>query len=312
MLKFNGEELQPEQYMPKVRENLPRGKDKTVTFSIVNARPYRRLSDRGITYQLGGEESIYAFDSVNIEIKTDTGVRPQEGVLQYYKTANKRQVGNSFQEILEPTYLHFIKHSITFDASKDPSLFYYLLVHSEMQENVGTTGKVAKFKFMRPAESARKTVADIDLEIEALNSLKGLRQSNKKQLRNFYETIGGQDWEEKTGPKATEEDWSEIMAPLYDFCKKSPAKALEYMNDAALEIGAKVQKAVSSGLIKVEGDTIYWGDQVPGDPKTKKIARIPKGKVDSWQEWFGANYLRSEPSVMSEINSALEDITPAR
>lgn len=298
--------------MPKVRENLPRGKDKTVSFAIVNARPYRRMSDKGIQYQLGGEESIYAFDSVNIEIKTETGVRPQEGVLQYYRTANKRQVGASFHEMLEPTYLHFLKHTLSFDASKDPSLFYYLLVHSEAQENVGATGKVAKFKFLKPAEGARKTVASIDLEIDALNTLKSLRESNKKQLRNLYETTGGQDWDEKTGPKATDADWDEIMAPMYEFCRKNPAKALEYMNDAALEIGAKVQKAVTAGLIKVQGDMIYWGDQVEGDPKTKKIARIPKGKVETWQEWFTASFLRSEPGVMSEINSALEDIKPAR
>lgn len=308
-LKFNGQEVSAKVYKSKIEDNMPRGKNKRVTFVLCNARPYMRLSEMGPSNVIGGEYSLPMFDTVTLDLGDGNG--PTEGLLQYYKSAQKKAFPNGvISEVMEPYYNHFLKHVIHVDPVKNPTLFFFMLVHSENEDNTGKTGKPPVFRMVRPSEANKKSVVDIDLKIEALTKLKEIKNSNKKQLRAFYEATGTRqaphnDWDEKVGIEIKDKEWDDILAPLYAMCESDPKKALELMNDAALDIAAKVQNAIEKGVIKADGNSIFWGDHIKTDLKKRKIANIPKGKGDVWQEWFANTFLRSEVELVEELNTEL-------
>lgn len=300
-LKFNGEILKPENYREIVKRNLPKTKSKNVTFVIKNARPFESRSEDGTTQKkMTAEQSILAHDTVELNLN-DVGVIT--GILQYYKTSKTLPKVGGFIEQTEPYYLHFSQNAMTFDASKNEDLFFYLLVHSKNSDNSDKYGVVPEFELIRPSEVAKRSVADMDLEIEALTKLKDLKTGNKKQLRAFYESLGKMDWDEHI--TSTDKDWETVLAPMYDFCKKDPKEALRMMEDAGLELASKIVNALNKGIIKQEGDKIIWGDGFRADITTLKkrtITTIPRGRSHDWQEWLINNFLRSEVQIVEEIN----------
>jgi hypothetical protein len=300
-LKFNGKDLTASDYSEVVRQNMPKGKNKLVTFVLNNARPFQVRDDKGNQSQrISGETSIHAFDTVRTYLKEHGG--EVEGVLQYYATSTKRATGRGdVIDNMEPAFLHFTDHKMTFDAEKNPTLFYFMLTHSTNVENSGKYGKVPEFKLVRPAEGAKKSVASIDLEFEAISKVKELQKNNKKQLRAFYEALGGNDFDDKKDAG----DWESILEPLYAKCKSDPKKALEMMDDAGLNIAAKVVKALALGIIKQDGGNIVWGDHIQPEMKKRKITGIPKMRATDWQEWFTNDFLRSEVEVVEVLNIEL-------
>lgn len=301
-LSFNGEILDPANYKDLVKARMPKGKSKMVTFAIENARPSEWINDRGqMVRRMTAEYSIYAHDTVKLAI---AGKGEITGILQYYKTNNKIVRSNTVIDNFEPTYINFAKNTLTFDASKDEDLFFFLLVNSKNKDNNDKYGGVPEFHQVKPVEIAKRKVADIDLEIDALTKLKELK-SNKKQLRAFYEAKGHMDWDEHISKE--QQDWDTIMAPLYDFCKKNPKEALEMMGDAGLELASKVVICFNKGILKQDGTAVYWGDGFRDDldGKKRKITNIPKGRTHDWMEWFTNNFLRSEVDVMQEVNTEL-------
>lgn len=301
-LKFNGEVLDPEDYKNFVSHLIPKGKNKNVTFVIENARPAKWVSDKGQEIKkMTAEVSIPTHDTVTINTKSKGLVT---GILQYYETNQKLVRGNAVIDNMEPNYLHFAKNSLTFNAKQKDDLYFFLVVNSKNKDNAHNYGTVPEFHQVKPSEVARKTVADMDLEIEALNKLRELKK-NKKQLRAFYETKGHMDWEEHINKE--QEDFDSILAPLFEFCKLKPKEALEMMNDAGLELGAKAVKAFNKGLLTQDGTAIYWGEGYKPEleGKKRKIVNIPKGRSYDWQEWFINSYLRSEVEIMHEINTEL-------
>lgn len=301
-LKFNGKELSKDSYIEKVRNEMPKGKDKRVTFVLCNARPFQVRDDKGNQSQrIAGETSVHTFDTVTLELRGENGKFNEEGVLQYYETSTRRPSAHGMVESMEPSFVNFAGHKLSFDAEKNSSLFYFLLANSANEENSGKYGKVPVFKLVKPADSAKKSVSSIDLEFDAIAKVKELRKSNKKQLRALYEASGFNDFEEKLDS----EDWDSILAPMYALCKTNPVKALEMMNDAGLDISAKVVNALAAGIIKQDGDAVYWGDHIKVELKKRKITNIPKGKGSAWQEWFTNNYLRTEVEIVEELNTEL-------
>lgn len=301
-LLFNGQILDTENFKDFVSARLPKTKNKFVTFAIENARPSEWINERGIRVQkMTAEYSILTFDTVTINIK---GKGDVTGVLQYYETNQRVARGGTIIDNYEPNYVHFPKCVLKFDASKNEALYFYLLVHSKNKDNNEKYGNVPEFHQVKPTEIAKKTVADIDSEIDALNRLKELK-ANQKQLRAFYETLGHTDWEEHVG--GANKDWDTVMAPMYEYCRLKPKDALEKMNSAGLELGSKVVRAFNAGLLKQDGTAIFWGDGFREDlkPNKRKITNIPKGRTHDYMEWFINNFLRSEVDVMQEINTEL-------
>lgn len=303
-LKFNGEILTPDNYRHVVKANMPKTKSKQVTFVIKNARPFESRSDKGeVQKKMTAEQSILAHDTVKIELK-DVG--KITGVLQYYKTSRLiPKVGGAVEQ-MEPYYLHFSQNAMTFDASKDEDLFFFLLVNSKNSDNSEEYGVVPEFELVRPAEVAKVTVADMDLEISALTKLRELKDSNKKQLRAFYESLGKVDWDEHI--TANDKDWDTVLAPMYSFCKKDPKEALRMMADAGLELASKVVGALNKGIIKLDGNKIIWGDGFRNDItdlKKRTITTVPKGRQHEWQEWLINDFLRSEIQIVEGINDEL-------
>ncbi len=302
-LKFNGVELPREYYLTKVNANMPRGKNKRVTFTLLNVQPYKVIGENGTNFIKGGEVSIPSYDTTVVEL--DKG--PEEGILQYYETNRKIPGRSGVTEIMEPNYIHIQKHTITVDAKKNETLFFYLLSHSEFEDNCQGTGKVPLFKMEKPLEANKKSMSTIDTEIEALTKLKGLKDSNKPQLRALYESYGFSDWEEKVGKSVQthDKDWDGIYVPLFERAKKNPQAILDKMNDAGLDLNAKVMQCLNLGIIKKEANVIMWGDQVKGDIKKRKITNIPTGKGEDWVEWFCSNFLRSATDVAAELTTEL-------
>lgn len=279
-----------------VEKYMPKGKSKIVTFTRMNAQPFRALGKGKTLQKMGGENQLPSF---NRTVLPDLG----EGVLRYYKTVQDiaNRGGMGYRKEFSPNFITFFAHNLTFDASKDKALFLFCLYHSK-NELSEAAGEVPEFRFARPSELSKKTVQNIELEAEAISKVRELKDKNKKQLRAFYESLGYTDFAEKSELG----EWNDIMARLYEFCKNAPQDALDKMNDAALDIVSKVVQALEHGIIKRDGKTIFWGDQVKAEVKKRKITDIPRGKESNWQDWFATNFLRSEVDVAQELDTELK------
>lgn len=294
-ITWNDEVLKQEQIDKLVNDYLPKTKSKIVTFSRMNAQPFRAIGKGKMLQKMGGEHQIPASCRTTLP---DLG----DGIIRYYKSfSDIRRGGNSYKEYT-PNFVTFFSHSIAFDASKDKALFLFLLYNSKSDFNSGRTGEVPEFRFVQPTEASKKTVAMVQLENKAISKVIQLQETNKKQIRAFYESLGFTDYKEKEELK----QWDDILAPIFDHCKKNPEDALAKMDDAALELVSKVVQAHELGVIRVEADAIYWGDGIKQDIKKRKITNIPKGKGTDWADWFAFSYLRSESDVASELTVELK------
>ena len=295
-LKVNGQDFKEIEKF--IAQYMPQGKNKSVTFVLCNAQPYQVLGSKGMMSKIGGEYSIPTSDTVMID--------GRECILQYYKTSKKAMGKHGVEEMLEPSYIHLMKHKLIFDAGKNQSLFYFMLKNSKNEANAINTGEVPVFRFLQPAESAVKTVKNKSLEVRAINEIDKLRETNKKHLKALYEAAGYSDFDDLVGRDITDKDWDSVLAPLYKLAEVNPQKMMDMINDASLDIAAKVTQALTQGVIKYEGNKFIWEDDVNVSEKKRTICSVPAGKQDneSAAEWFG-EWLKSEGSVIGEITVQL-------
>jgi len=293
-LKLNNEEFT--EYMAFVKDKMPRGKDKVVTFCLSNVEPYQVMGKFGMMSKIAGEHSIRTSDTVVIN--------NIEGVLTYYNKSVKQPGRRGVEERLDPDFLHFINHKLQVNTATDPALFYYLLKHSENAENAINQGKTPLFHQMKPEAAAQKTVSEKALEVKAINKIDELKEKNKKQLRYLYEAYGHSNWEDLiTSRKEHEQDWESVLSPLYIAASANPKKMLDTISDAALDVAAKVTQALANGILKYEAGKFIWGRE---GHKKPNICTVPAGKTDNDDavEWF-VGYLRGNGNVANELSEEL-------
>lgn len=298
-LRFNNTELTQDEIAKIVKDFMPRGKDKKVTFQRLNARPFQVMGSKGMKFKGGSEKSIMAFCTANLPGKG-------EGILQYYKTMSKQPGrGGVVNENLEPRLITFKRHILLLDAGKDQALFAYMLCHSENESSKAWSTVKPTFRLVRPSEDAKRKVASIDLKIAALQKIKNLQETNKQVLRQLYEAKGYTDWETHVPANHQGADWDTILQPLYALAESEPQSILDAIADTALDVAAKVSVALENGILKYEaGKFLLRGE---GDKYTE-VAKVPAGKKDdeAAKNWF-VSYLKGSGSdVMDELNIELE------
>lgn len=293
---WNDKILTQEEISKHIDAHIPQGKNKLVTFTYLNAQPFRAIGKGKTLQKMGSEKQLPAFNRTIIE-----GLG--EGVMRYYSTVSDvPSKHGGYTKNFEPNYITFYAHNRVFDCKTNPALFFFLVFHSRNIANADRTGEVPEFQFIKPTEVSKNKVASIKVKSEAFAKLEELKAKNKGQLRAFYESLGNTDYEDKVDTK----DWDGIMAPLYELCEQDPKRALDKMNDAGLDIISKVVIAAEKKIIYQDGKSIYWGNDFKTDLKKRKITDIPKGKSGEWMEWFATNFLRSEVDVAQEIHTELE------
>lgn len=298
-LRFNNTELTPDEINKIVKDFMPKSKDKRVTFQRLNARPFQVMGARGMKFKAGSEKSIMSFCTAHLESKG-------EGILQYYKTSSKQPGrGGVVNENLEPRLVTFKRHIRIVDAEKDKALFAYMLCHSENEKSAAWSTIKPTFKLVRPAEDAKRKVANIDLKIEALQMIKNLKESNKQKLRQLYEAKGFTDWDIHVPTNHQGADWDTILQPLYAIAESEPQSILSAIEDTALDVAAKVSVALDNGILKYEAGKFFMKGE--GDV-FKELVKVPTGKTEdeTARNWF-VNYLKGKGSdALDELNIELE------
>lgn len=294
---WNDRVLTGEEISKSIEIHIPEGRNKLVTFSFLNAQPFRAMGRAKMLQKMGSEKQIPAFNRTTIDTLGGSGI------MRYYESVNDVPARNGgFTKNYNPNFITFYAHNRTFDCKQNPDLFFFLLFHSKNVMNEKKSGEVPEFQFVKSTDATKATVTSLRLKATAFAKLEEIKEKNKGQLRAFYETLGHTDYDDKKETK----DWDGILAPLYQFCEKDPQAALEKMNDAGLDIISKVVQAAEAQIIKQDGKSVYWGDHIKVELKKRKITDIPKGKASNWMEWFATNFLRSEVDVAQDIHTELE------
>jgi hypothetical protein len=314
-LLFNGKPLTG--YEEQVNHLVPRGKDKEVTFKLLNAEPYRVLGQYGFKYKAGGEKAILAFDTVTLsEYKDEHGKTHKDvtGVLQYYVSNQKVPGRNGIAENLEPKYVVFERHVKRVNTQTQKDLLFFLMKHSENKDSNKWSGKVPKFELVPQGAGHASKVANTNAKLTALNKLAELMENQPSRLRLVYEACGHSDWDIHM-PKDSrlEKDKDSILGPLYTIAENDPAKILALINDTDLDIHAKITVALEAKVITYAAGTFSWGEQVKAEPNKRQIVKAPKGKQDDdvARAWF-ADWLKGEGAVMEEICVELDAIKLAQ
>ena len=120
---WNDKILTENEISEKIDRFIPEGKNKLVTFTYLNAQPFRAIG-RGKTLQkMGSEKQLPAFNRTIVDGLGD-------GVMRYYSTVTDIASKNGgFNKNYEPNYITFFAHNRTFDCKQNPSLFFFLLFH---------------------------------------------------------------------------------------------------------------------------------------------------------------------------------------
>ncbi len=331
-LRFMGVELTKqevlEMYLPAIKDDkgnetyarvqvkdlVPRGKTKTVIFQWMNYQPYQVLGKKGMQtppINKGGERSILAFDTVTLENWKDKAghtFENVEGVLQYYETAQKLPNG---REMINPDRVYFVRGATAMDAEKDWAKFFFFLVHSRNIRSSAWSRKKPDFKLVEVKDTKKKQTAAVSLYVKAIQAIDDTTKS-PKLFRNLYEACNFTDYEMYVG-KNYKPDYEALKAPLYDLAQRNPPDILDKINDASLDVSAKVTQALEGKILKYEGGKWYWGDQTATgkamqNANDKLIANTPKGKTANMEiakAWF-VEWLKGEPETMTELNVEME------
>ncbi len=302
----------------KVRDLVPRGKNKTVIFQWLNYQPYQVLGKKGMQtppMSKGGERSIVAFDTVTLENwKDKSGATYEniEGVLQYYETAQKFPNG---REAMAPDRVYFLRGATAMDAEKDWAKFFFFLVHSRNVRSSAWSRKKPDFKLVEVKDVKKKQTAAVSLYVKAIQAIDDSVRS-PKLFKNLYEACNFTDWDMYVSANH-KPDYESLKAPLYALAQQNPQGMLDKINDASLDISAKVTQALEAKVLKYEAGKWFWGDntktgQTMANANDKLIANTPKGKTANMEiakAWF-VEWLKGEPETMSELNVEM-DLAPA-
>lgn len=289
-LLFNDKPVDDQTIKALAKDFLPSGKDKTVVFTLCNAKVMTRRTERG-------EELIRRGGVRPISTGCLASINGVEGVLTYYtsKSPVKGKDGLSFE--YEPKYFYFRDHEMNFNAEVDLPRLVFLTQNKLNEPNAKKAGITPLFRMMDVTAASKKTVSTVNIKLEAYDMVREALNKNKPKLRSLYQALGGNNYNEL---KAVN-DWDSILAPIYAKCETEPAKVVEMLKSAALDTGAKITQAIELGILKSDTQGFYW------TKGGKKIWAIPNGKADEGLDLF-VNFLRNEDKsgVLAQVTKELE------
>jgi hypothetical protein len=287
-LLFNGKPF--ENYQEIVKANTPRGKDKTVTFGLCNVQPFVRTTERGEPLMSrGGTTPLRTTCLATID-----GITSE---LTYYESVGRVNGKSGLENNYEPKYIHFANHEIMLDAQKKMDKFAFLLLNRYNEAQSDKAGVTPLYRMVDVTDGHEKSVVSGKVKLEALNAVATAFEKNKPKIRAIYTLLGGKDYVELRNAK----EWDTILAPLYNLADTNPKKLLEYMNSAALDVGAQVREGIDAAVIREDSLGFYWGTN------NKKIWTCPSGKGEEAFDLF-VSWLRTEDKsgVLKTILSELE------
>lgn len=305
-----------------IKDLIPRGKDKSVTFQKVDFQPYQVQGKRGMItppIKKGAEKSILASATVVLPEYFDSASNSKqasnEGVLQYYEKSNARMVNREKVEQLTPERVFFVRGTMRIDADKQWSLFAYMLLRPDNVRSAGWSRVKPVVKLVEAKDGRRKSTAKVSLLVQAINKIDSLQTSSQRAFRTLYEACGFTDYDMYTvsdGRGGFKPDWDALKAPLYQLAEQNPQSIIDKIDDKSLDITAKVNISLETGLLKYENGIFYWGPKsIKADAKEKdaKICQAPKGKqnLEMAKVWF-VGFLQGEPDTMAEINAQIESV----
>lgn len=275
-LLFNGKPLEKKNYESLIDGKVPKGKDKTVTFVLCNAQPLLRFTERGErTYEKGGTRPLATSCIARIE--------GMDGELRYYESKNQVQGKNGIEDNYEPKYVDFIAHEMIINAETNESLFHFMLLHSENENNCEKFGKMPAYKMVDISAPMKRSVSLRDERLKAYDMVREAFEKNKPKIKALYQNLGKTDYVDLMEAK----DYEAIKSPIYDLCESNPSKVIEMLNSASLDVGAVVTQAIERGVIKESSTSFDW-------TKTgRKIWSIPQGRNSDGFDLF-VNFLKNE------------------
>lgn len=275
-LLFNGKPLERKDYESLVGGKTPKTKDKAVTFVLKNAQPLLRFTERGErTYEKGGIRPLSTSCIARIG-----GV---DGELTYYESKTQVQGKTGTETNYEPKFVYFQAHELIVDAGKNESLFDYLLLNSENEENSEKFGKMASFKMVDTSEPIKKKIAGTNERLMAYDMVREAWEKNRPKIKAMYQNLGKTDYADLLENK----DYDGIKSPIFDLCESNPRKVIDMLNSASLDVGATVTQAIERGLIKEDSTSFKW------TKNDKVIWRIPQGRNADAFDLF-VNFLKNE------------------
>ncbi len=290
-LLFNDKPLGDKEILDVVSQKLPAGKNKMVTFTLINAPVMVRFTDKG-------EKLIRPGGTKPMSTSTLAKINGVEGVLTYYTSKNFIQVKGGAQEAnYEPKYKYFRAGEMNFNAEQDKPLFAFMLLDKRAEPNALEAGVTPVYRLMDTGAVSTKRMSGVNDKLKAYDLVREAFAKNKPKLRSLYQALGKTDYNDL---KATQ-SWDSILDPIYAMCESNPKKIISLLESAALDTGAKVTQAVELNILKSDTQGYYW---VKGG---KKIWAIPAGKADEGLDLF-VNFLRNEDKsgALAQVTKELE------
>ncbi len=276
-LLFNGKPLEKKEYNSLVENLRPKGKNKAVTFVLSNAQPLLRFTERG-------EKLLEKGGTRPLSTSCIARIGGIDGELTYYESKTNIQSKNGTEANYEPKYLYFYQHEVTVNAEKNESLFDYLCLNSDNLLNAEKFGKYPIFKMVDTAEPGKRNVSKVNEKLKAYDMVREAWDKNKPKVKALYQNLGRTDWVELMDQK----DYDAIKAPIFDLCESNPAKVINLLESASLDVAATVTQALERTVLKNDKIGYYWGKS------GKKIWSIPGGKSEEEGFDLFVNFLRNE------------------
>lgn len=279
-IKLDGQDWKGyEDYTP-LNAIIPKGRDKRVTFAWINQQPYHVITDHGPKAKVGGEVSIKATCSTRIPINGQM----QDVVLTYYKSSDVNFVNGNRVETLKPDRISFPKKKITVDAVRERDLLFFLYMHSASENADVQSNTPPKFRVVKTKNESAPKVQNTNERVKALQAIADLKDKNKAKLRQLYESCGFTDWDDLAGKGISEadKDYDTILARLYERAERKPKEILEKIEDALLNVAAKVTIALSNKVIEYKAGAFVWGENCGNEAiQGANIRKIPKSHQEN-------------------------------
>lgn len=290
-LLFNDKPLDENTIKEIVREKMPTGSNKQVTFTLNNAPIMMRRTEKGErVMKPGGTKPMSTSVLANIN-----GV---EGVLTYYTSKNYIQGKGGTETNYEPKYVYFRAGEMMVNGQTDMPLFALMLKCKYNEDNAKLAGVNPVYRMMDTSAASKKKIVGVNDKLKAYDLVREALAKNKPKLRALYQALGKTDWIEKAAIK----DWDSILDPIYTICESNPSKIITLLESASLDTGAKVTQAIEQNILKGDNLGYYW------HKNGKKIWAVPAGKADEGLDLF-VNFLRNEDKsgVLQQVTKELEE-----
>lgn len=332
ILEFNGQQVDLKKYAKFLAAYKPKGKDRMSIAQMLSYKPMQVAGTPGkpMATKAGGRKGIICFDTVHFPTDFDsTGniTKTEEGTLRYYERKIPHQSPMGAPNY-EPTRLRFQSGVMNIE-NKNDAMLLYMVCHSRQKENLvrregakeaGWSTLPPVWEIVKPGVSAERNSKKLSAKFDAMQRVKVALVNNQELAKQLYESQGHTDWELYLNLDNKSNRWvgdfREIENTLLMFADTNPTKVLELLSDTALDIKSKIVQAINKNILAQEGDMWLWGNKADGGKYAdkpaadKRITKIPAGKGATKEaviDWF-CDFLKGEPTLMSEINTELDEV----